>query len=297
MTLLNAALFFVFVCNLAFLTGATFLLYRIVDATERTSTDLQKAANQTVEAAHQLHSMARRTINEMSQVNETQAIRESSRGRTVAELTAQVKSLIERLHTEPARAGTVADDSPASLQAAEDIRAKLRAELNSAVARNHQLQDEIDQTTYRLKDASSSNKELQLELSEVKGIKQSVVDRLIQRTTELEAQLQQARERAKAAELHAESNAVQLDDIREKVNAQKPAGEAAGEAGPDQSGLVQSQQDQIDVLSAREKALMARIDQMEQAFQRNQTEKNFIEERFLQLDSAEVVPATNASNA
>jgi hypothetical protein len=60
----------------------------------------------------------------------------------------------------------------------------------------------------------------------------------------------------------------------------------------DQSGLIQSQQDQIDMLAAREKSLMGRMDQMEKAFERTQTEKTFIEERFLQLDAAKQVRRT-----
>jgi hypothetical protein len=43
------------------------------------------------------------------------------------------------------------------------------------------------------------------------------------------------------------------------------------------------------MLAAREKSLMGRMDQMEKAFERTQTEKTFIEERFLQLDAAKQV--------
>lgn len=290
MSWLNAALFFVFVCNLAFMVGATFLMYRIVDAAEGSRLDLKKAANQTIEAADKLHLVARRTINEMGLVNDAQAVRERSATRGVTELAAQVKGLLDRLHSESVKQAPTGDAESGGLQFSVDQRAQLRAELNAATAKNHQLQEEISQTQYRLKEAVAANREMRQEVSEIKGIKQSTVDQLQVRTEELEAQLQLAQERAKAAELLAESNAMKLDDIKEKLSLQQDheAGEGEG-GGVDQSGLIQSQQDQIDMLAAREKSLMGRMDQMEKAFERTQTEKTFIEERFLQLDSAKQV--------
>lgn len=290
MNWVNIALGFVFLCNLVFLVGAAFLLYRIVDATEQGRDELLKAATQNMDGGKQLLMAARRTVIEMERVNDAQLSRETSSSRTIAELSTQIRLLGDRLQknqsnpgSHEATIGTKERETAESDRVVEDIRAKLHADLNAALSRNHQLQDEIDQTAYRLKDATSSNKELREELNDVKGIKKSVVDNLIHRTEELEAQLKQARERAKAAELHAESNAVQLDDIREQIH--NPAFSAAGGGGIDQTGLIESQQDQIDALAAREKTLMERIAELEGAFERSLTEKNFIEERFLQIDS------------
>lgn len=293
MTILNAAFAFVFFCNLLFMVGVAYALMRILDATERSQISLQNAASQVIEAGSHIKVVVRRAFSEMERTNEILESRESSAGRAVGELSFQVKTLIDRL--KPVLARTAGDKAEAKADASskegaalyeanpEELRAKLHAELESALKKNHQLQDEIDQTRYRLNDASHSNKELQEEIKDVKGIKQSVVDNLMQRTKELEEQLEKARERTKAAEKHAEANAYQLDEIRAQIAEQKFSD------GVDQSGLIQGQQDQIDVLAAREKALMARIDQLEQAFSRNQTEKNFIEDRFLKLDAGEAV--------
>jgi hypothetical protein len=289
MSWLNAALFFVFVCNLAFMVGAAFLLYRIVDAAEGSRLDLKKAANQTIEAADKLHLVARRTINEMGMVNDAQAARERSATRGVTELAAQVKGLLDRLHSESVRPALAGDAESGGRQFSEDQRAKLRAELNAATAKNHQLQEEISQTQYRLKEAMAANRGLRQEVSEIQGLKQSALDLLLLRAEELEAQLHMAQERATAAEMLAQTNAQKLDEITEQLNLQQ--GEE-GDAGVDQSGLIQSQQDQIDMLAAREKSLMGRMDQMEKAFERTQTEKTFIEERFLQLDAAKQVRRT-----
>jgi chromosome segregation ATPase len=287
MTLLNAALAFVFFCNLVFMVGAAYILMRILDTTETSQINLQRAASSVIEVGTHIKVIVRRAFNEMERNNDALTARESSSGRAVAELSSQIKSLVERMKALMAKKvgdAVAADAGGADGQVyadAEEFRAKLHADLNEALAKTHALQDEIDQTKLRLKGASQANSELREEISDVKGVKQSVVDSLMQRTTELEEQLEKARERAKVAEKHAQANAVQLDEIRSQINQQTFA-----DGGPDQSGLIEGQQDQIDALAAREKELLARIAQLEGAFARNLTEKNFIEERFLQMDSA-----------
>ncbi len=287
MTLLNAALAFVFFCNLVFMIGAGYVLMRILDTTETSQINLQKAASSVIEVGTHIKVVVRRAFNEMERNNDALAARESSSGRAVHELSSQIKTLVERMKSVMAKNAVERDSASGNdndskyYPNAEEFRAKLHADLNAALEKNNQLQDEIDQTKYRLKDASHANNELREEINDVKGIKQSVVDSLMQRTTDLEDQLQKARDRAKEAESHAEANAVQLDNIRAQIN------ERNFSDGVDQTELVQQQQEQIDALVGREKELLARIAQLEGAFERNQTEKNFIEERFLQMDSGD----------
>lgn len=289
MTLLNAALAFVFFGNLVFMIGAAYVLMRILDTTEITQINLQKAASSVVEAGSHIKVVVRRAFHEMERNNDELSARESSSGRAVLELSSQIQSLVERMKSLVARNGLDRDASEATpYLAGEDLRAKLHDELNAAVAKTHALQDEIDQTRCRLKDASQANSELREEISDVKGIKQTVVDSLMQRTVELEQQLRKASDRARAAEIHAQAHAAQLDEIRAQINMQNfsEAG-SGGDGGVDQSELIEGQQEQIDALAAREAVLLARITQLEGAFQRNQTEKNFIEERFLLLDGGD----------
>jgi hypothetical protein len=289
MTLLNAALAFIFFCNLVFMIGAGYVLLRIINMTEASQINLQKAASSVIETGTHIKVIVRRAFQEMERNNDALSARESSSGRAVAELSFQVKTLVERIKPLLSKQSVdkdVALEPTATAKRppdAEELRTILHAELSTVVAKNQALQDEIDQTRHRLKDAARVNGELRDEISDVKGIKQSVVDSLMQRTTELEAQLQQARERANAAERHAEANAVKLDDIREQLNTQP----MSSNGGLDQSELIQSQQDQIDVMAEREREMLARIDELEGAFQRNQAEKNFIEDRFLQLDAGQ----------
>ena len=292
MNWLNIAYAFVFLCNLVFMVAAAYLLLRILDASERGQTAALNTAQQLNDVAAHLKVMVRHAFNELERTNDVHAARDNASGRALTELSFQVKTLMDRLHAEGARAGKGAagEAGGTPVISEENVRAKLHAELNAALSKNHQLLDEIDQTKYRLKDASTINADLRSELTEVRGIKQAVVDRLVQRVADLEAELEKARERAKAAGRHAESNATQLDDIRAQIREQQ-WGDGGGSGGDaDQAELIAAQQEQIDVLAQREQELMARVEELERAIQRNQTEKNFIEDRFLQLDAKDSAP-------
>jgi len=242
-----------------------------------------------MEAGKQLKLAARRAVTELEKIGDAHVVRESSSGRAVQQLSFQIKNLIDQVGRTAAlnRPAPAAAATPQAMseQEEEDIRAKLQAELNAVLAKNHLLQEQIEQTQFRLKDVSVANTELREELGDNKEIKQSVVDNLLAHATELEARLQKARERAKAAEKQAEENAFQLDELRAQINAQKFSRPAPVPVN-DQSDLVRDQQDQIDVLASREKALLAKIEQLEMEFKRQTEEKVFIEDRFLQLDSA-----------
>ncbi len=297
---LDLAYAFVFFCNLLFMVGAIYVLLRVLDATEKSQINLQKAASQIIEVGTHIKVIVRRAFTEMERANDANAAKESNSGRAIKELSFQIKTLLDKLSASLKKAGAQAQPPDAAAQAeesGEELRAKLHAELNQALQKNHQLQAELEQVSNQLKNASSSNTEMREEFKEVKGVKQSVVDNLMKRSAELEAELEQARARAKAAEKLAETNAFQLDDIRAQISEQKfaasvehihqaaaPAADQ-GPAGLDQSELIQSQQDQIDVLSEREKALMARIAAIEGELSRNLDEKHFIEDRFLKLDA------------
>lgn len=300
----NLALGFVFLCNICFLVGAAFLLYKIVDSTEETRIQLMKAARENSNAGAQLLNAAHRSIREMERASEAQLARETSNQRAIVDLANQVHALVENLKRLLAKGTTIAAPGSGDAGAggsvsagtgggagadtppnnADAIREKLRAELTAALARNHKLQDEVSQTVYQLKDVSQANQNLIQEIRDLKEVKKSYVDQLLQKAAELEAQLQAARDRAKAAELLAEDNAFKLANLREEAEKFEMSD------GIDQSGLIESQQDQIDVLAAREKALLERMDKVEQMFSRSLTEKAFIEDRFLKLDLDSAAP-------
>ena len=287
MNWLNVAFGFVFFCNIVFIIGAAYLLMQVLKATTEGRDDIVKAANQNIEAGSHLKLAARRAFNEMEKANDANIARDNANARAVSELTFQIKTLVENLKKILSKANLNADgSSPAgndNSKSDEDTQNRLHAELMTALSKNNQLQDEIGLTKNKLKDASTTNNELRIDLSETKGIKKSTMDRIMQRTAELEEQLQNAKDRAKAAEKHAEENAVQLDIIREQLNNTKFSGKGQGTGGS--SDDLQDKEDEIEALKQRERMLLSRIEHMELEFQRNQTEKKFIEERFVQLDA------------
>jgi hypothetical protein len=291
MNWLNVAFGFVFFCNIVFIIGAAYLLMQVLKATTEGRDDIVKAANQNIEAGSHLKLAARRAFNEMEKANDANIARDNANARAVSELTFQIKTLVENLKKILSKASLNADGSSAAgsenSKSDEEAQNRLHAELMTALSKNNQLQDEIGLTKNKLKDASTTNNELRIDLSETKGIKKSTMDRIMQRTTELEEQLQNAKERAKAAEKHAEENAYQLDIIREQLNNANFNGKGNGSASGDNGKEKDSE---IDELKKREKMLLSRIEQMELEFQRNQTEKKFIEERFVQLDATGTKP-------
>ncbi len=287
MNWLNLALGFLFFCNMAFMVGAIYLLIRILEATEQGQIHLQKAASHVVEAGTHVKVLAKKTFLEMERNNDALGSRESAAARSVDGLSFQIKTLVERVKQvmeQRVQEAVDADPTEATKQDAETLRARLQEELQAALQKNHALQDEIDQTHYKLKAALHANRDLRDELSDAKGVRQELVDSLMARSDALQAQLEQARERAQSAESLAAKGAAQMEDIRNQIDQQDFT---TVQQGVDQSELVADQQSQIDTLAARERELLTKIDQLEGAFNRNQAEKNFIEERFLQLDAGQ----------
>ncbi len=287
MNWLNLALGFLFFCNMAFMVGAIYLLIRILDATEQGQIHLQKAASHVVEAGTHVKVLAKKTFLEMERNNDALGSRESAAARSVDGLSFQIKTLVERVKQvmeQRVQEAVDADPTEATKQDGETLRARLQEELQAALQKNHALQDEIDQTHYKLKAALHANRDLRDELSDAKGVRQELVDSLMARSDALQAQLEQARERAQSAESLAAKGAAQMEDIRNQIDQQDFT---TVQQGVDQSELVADQQSQIDTLAARERELLTKIDQLEGAFNRNQAEKNFIEERFLQLDAGQ----------
>jgi predicted XRE-type DNA-binding protein len=298
MNWLDIAYGFLFFSNLVFMAGSGYLLLRLLKTTAQSRVDLLKAAGLTVEAGKHLKLAANRTVTELERVSQAHQVRENVSARAISALSFKVQNLIDNLGQLGAPSvATEADQGAEAQNMVEDVRAKLQAELNTALSKNHMFQEQIEEVQFYLKEASSSNERLRAEIGELQGIKQSEVDSLMQQTAKLEDELQKAQERAKEAERVAEQHALQLDEIRAQINAQDlptklsnaDAAQASGRP-VDQADLIQDQQGQIDLLAEREKSLLAKIEQMEMAFQRQKTEKAFIEERFLQLDSAQLTP-------
>eukprot|EP01030_Chromulinospumella_sphaerica_P023081 gene23081-23090_t len=217
MTWLNIAYGFLFFSNLVFMVGAAYLLYRVLKFTTQSRADLLKAASLTIEAGKHLKSAAQRTVAELERVREAHQRGENASSRAIHALSFKVQNLADGLEQGRQSGPAVVRSfgmSSEELRQVEDMRARLQAELNTALSKNHVLQEQIEEIQFRLEDASRKNADMGAEISVLQGVKQSVVDGLLQQTATLEAELQKARDRARAAERQAEENAFQLDEIR-----------------------------------------------------------------------------------
>ncbi|MGQ0708133.1 MAG: hypothetical protein ACT4NV_00120 [Rhodoferax sp.] len=291
MSLLQITLVLVTLINLVYVLIAAHLLNQVLKNTETAKHELLRAAHHSIEASQALGTAARRSITEMERIYRTHYESDKSLAREVHELGSQIQLLATPAASPPhGQAHSATDDAERSL---DDGRAKLRADLNTALSHNHQLQHELDLTRNRLSTAIGTNRELQTEMQDHKVYNRSLVDGLHHRLKEMEEDLLQAQARARKAEKHAEDNAVLLDEVRLQLHAQwqhantphTDVPDTPDAASLDQSGLIDSQQQQIDTLAERERMLMSRIAQLEDTIARNQAEKTFIEDRFLQIDA------------
>ncbi len=283
MSWLQIALAALSLINLLFVLTAAYLLNEILRTSEAAKLELVRAARHSAEGAQSLLNAARRSAAEMERVHQAHLSHENSSARAIQELGRQMKILSDSLAAgHPRPIAGEGDPQQGNARQAEDARARLRSDLNVALSQSHVLQDELEQTQYRLASLARNHQDMQQELRDAQEVRKEQVGSLLARMAELESDLEQARLRANAAEKHAEANARLLDDIREQAHS-KWFDAPAQDVSVDQSGLIQSQQDQIDALAAREAKLLQQLTDMEQLLKRNLTEKEFIEERFLQL--------------
>jgi hypothetical protein len=284
--------YFSILCNVLFMIGAVFLLYRIVDSVEGSEAKMAQAAQQATQTSEKLLQAAYRSIKEMERASEVQRERELANAQAMRVLSASVGELVEQFKLVLAKAQTPAFAGADAPVAAQETTAhhsgvaleKMRRDLESTQQANLHLKEEISQTGYKLADALQTNRKLMQDLQDAKEIRKDEVAHLVYRSQELEDQLQLARSRGNAAERLAEENAFRIEDLREQLaqNLALPlaATEDLGPAQPDADMLKK-----LEFLAAREKELLGNISALEDLLKRNLTEKAFIEERFLVLDS------------
>ncbi|MEI8170663.1 MAG: hypothetical protein WCG50_13365 [Rhodoferax sp.] len=279
MTWLDAASLCVFLCNIAFMVGAGMLLLKILGSVQHSELFSQKVLDENIEATAQL----RRACNQLAtQIEPTQSenkFHETSIGKAHMALSLQVRSLSDQLQA--SLAGDALAHQLQAKQANEELTQRMRDKLKDVLTQNIQLKDEIGRTKAKLTAASNSSHDIQSGMTDVQGASPAVIKEMAQRAQDLSGHLQEAQRRAHAAEKLAEANAIKLEDMREALSA-KSFGDSACE-----SVQMEKLRTQNEAMAARERSLLARIESMEMEFQRNLTEKSFIEERYVKLDAAE----------
>jgi hypothetical protein len=278
MTWLDAASLCVFLCNIAFMVGAGLLLLKILGTVQMSEHSLQKVLAENRAATAQL----RLVCNQIAMVQEsTEAggdFRDTPVGKAHTALSEQVRSLSDQL--ENAMQGGVQNSLSQAKPENEELTQRLRDKLKDVLTQNISLKAEIERTKIQLRNASNSRGQIQNGIDEMQGASPAVVKKMTRMTEELRGDLEEAQRRALASEKLAESNAIKLEDMREAMSA-KGFGDKASE-----SVQMEKLRAQYEAMATREQSLLARIESMEMEFQRNLTEKSFIEERYIKLDAA-----------
>lgn len=250
---IDVAYLTVFVGTFIFMAGAAALLYKIMGATQQAKLYQLDALSETSTAAKELHLVAK------------QLARQIERSAALGLLPPQASEVPATPDVDNA-----------------DLTQRLRDKLKDVLTQNMKLKGELERSKAGLSKMGDSSRDIHTGLGEVKGVDArdaALVKDLTRMTEGLQLDLEEARRRAQAAEKLAYANAEKLEDMREAMSV-KSFSESAGT-----SAQMQRLLEQNEALETREKNLLARIESMEQEFERHLTEKSFIEDRYVKLDA------------
>ena len=278
MSWIDAASLCVFLCNIVFMVVAGVMLLKIQGAVQQSGTYFQNVLAENVKATAQLRLVCGQLATQLNPTEDDPHFRETAIGKAHTALSLQVRSLSNQI--QGAVLGTADKPHPEAKLLNDELTERLREKLKAVMTKNLQLKQEIGRTNARLTTASNFSNEIHSGMAEVHGASPAVLTAMTQRTEALRSDLEEAQRRAQAAEKLAESNASKLEEMREALSA-KSSGEGASE-----SVQLEKLRSQKEMLAGREQSLLAQIDAMEMEFARNQTEKNFIEDRYVDLDMA-----------
>jgi hypothetical protein len=277
MTWLDAASLCVFLCNIGFMVGAGLLLLKIMGSVQQAGQHSQNVLAENVEATVQLRLVCNQLATQLEPNGGDSNFRDTAIGKAHTALSLQVRSLSDQIQS--ALFGFAPPPSPQTKQVNEELTQRLRDKLKVVMTQNIQLKEEIGRTKARLATASKSSDEIHGGISDVQGSTPAVIKEMTRKADELRGDLEEAQRRAQAAEKLAVSNAAKLEDMREVLSA-KSFGDSASE-----SVQMEKLRTQNEAMATRERTLLARIESMEMEFQRNLTEKSFVEERYVKLDA------------
>ena len=288
MTLLNAAYFLLFVCNFVCLLFVIVLLYRVLETSEKSFGNINSATTKLLEIVV-LQKKASTNIAEaasrmQSEVSQLEALIEKRFAALFSALKSFASQIAERIFAE-----SKAQFAAKSNKTDSDLPSQsVQNELNSLVSRCHSLQSELDQVNYRFRTLTEENAELRERAQDQHANRRRETEQLSTRLAELERELLSATNNARSSQARAEENANIIADLREEVEHYKAnQTKFFDQVDNLQQVDVIALTERIDFLSSREKSLSERIAEYDAAFERMQIEKNFIEDRYLQLDAGE----------
>lgn len=295
MNLINVAVAVVFASNALILVLLVYMLVRILGATERTQRLMTVASRELTDSARVVRDAAYR-IGDALQIlmsrqpaatptpvpgvqvlDKLNSMMEDLTGQGSVETDralAEIKQMVERMAADPgARGAEGQQQRSADFEQVLNHRNRLAAEVD-------QMRKSLIEANCLIMDLRSANK-----TAEDSG---ETVDAMRAELARHQQHLDQARERIRQAEERAEGLAADL-----------AARAAAGEVGSDEA-LVEARRQLAEAARERERH-QREIDSLNEAMRRTLVEKDFIEDRFLQMDGErtaepeDVEPASAAS--
>lgn len=263
MTAVEFALAFVFISNALFLVAAAFVLYRILEHTRVGHEALVQAAEETRHAGKQLTHLAHASHDKLGKLGEGGGGGGSGDASALEKLTKLVEELAGRTSGAGA-AGRSADGEEGG-----DERPH-RSELDRALAHNHRLRSSLAQVRIQLEEAMKTIADMR---RDERIASTEAMENMRQLVTRLNGQLDLARRKSREAEKRAMALENELQQVRSMIE--------TSDSREELTGL----QERLDQMQRENSNLTGEVDELKQLIQRTLREKDFIEDRFLKMDS------------
>lgn len=296
MQLEQLAVLFVFIGNAVSLILLAFMLHRIVKQTETTHTLLSGGAQDLIDAGKRLRDAMKSTdrlVDRLSDMNKQADLQASNAPPTpTEEHFKKIESMILDL------SGRKFDDHGKFL---EDIKGLMDSlggvsndsfgqwrdanqnKLETAQVQRNRMAAEMETLKVRLDDSQKIIQELRRSVRLAEAAGQSA-DALRASLDQQQQLLTRAKEKAAAAENRAANLAREVELMQAEAERADP--------GKD-NGATQSLRRQLEEMTRERDGLQGQIERLREAMQRTLIEKDFIEEKLLDLDAAAHSPAAN----
>lgn len=272
MSAVEIALAFVFVSNAIFLVAAGVVLYRILEHTRVAHEALVSAADETRHAGKQLQHLAHASHDKLGKIAEGGATGEPGAhgsggdGATLERLTKLVQDLIAKQGGGGAGRG---DDASLGDGGGDKTDRPHRSELDRALAHNHRLRSSLAQIRLQLDEAMKTIADMR---RDERIASTEAMENMRQLVTRLNTQLDQTRRKARDAEKRAQLLDAELQQVRQAIETTNSREELA------------DMQQRLERMQSENTHLTGEVDELKELIQRTLREKNFIEDRFVQLD-------------
>ena len=296
MQLEQLAVLFVFIGNAVSLILLAFMLHRIVKQTETTHTLLSGGAQDLMDAGKRLRDAMKSTdrlVDRLSDMNKQADLQASNAPPApTEEHFKKIESMILDL------SGRKFDDHGKFL---EDIKGLMDSlggvsnesfgqwrdanqnKLETAQVQRNRMASEMETLKVRLDDSQKIIQELRRSVRLAEAAGQSA-DALRASLDQQQQLLTRAKEKAAAAENRAANLAREVELMQAEAERADP--------GKD-NGAAQSLRRQLEEMTRERDGLQGQIERLREAMQRTLIEKDFIEEKLLDLDAAAHSPAAN----